>query len=217
MDVTGAVTVTAGVVLLLLALIQGGREFPWGSWQILSMFGGAAALLAAFLWIERRVPEPALDLGLFRNRTFAVMSSTAFLMGGSTVGVTVFGVVFNHEMSRRFASTLGPLFARLAGASGGLPAQAVAGIRQMAQDPQAPVQVLLQGQVQARIPPALRTPLVAGVKEMISLSLHTVFGAGAAVVLVGLVLAQFLGNTSLPQQVVALGEGPATEVPLVAG
>lgn len=89
-DYAGAVTATAGFSLLMLALTQGGRQFAWGSWQSISMLAGSAALLGLFVLIERRAAEPVLDLRLFRNRTFAVMSALAVLLGIGMFGSVVF-------------------------------------------------------------------------------------------------------------------------------
>lgn len=89
-DYLGSVTVTAGVILLLLALVQGGEAWAWDSWQSLGLFAGAAVLLGTFLWWERRAPEPVLDLTLSRNRTFAVMSGLGFLMGAGMFGSIIF-------------------------------------------------------------------------------------------------------------------------------
>ena len=50
--------------LLVLALVRGNDE-GWGSALILALFAGAAALLVAFVAVERRVREPMLPLGLF--------------------------------------------------------------------------------------------------------------------------------------------------------
>ena len=89
-DYWGAVTVTTGISALLLALVQGGNEFPWGSWQIVSLFALAAVTLTAFIFIERRVPEPVLNFQLFKNRTYAVMSAVAMLMSVGMFGTIIF-------------------------------------------------------------------------------------------------------------------------------
>ncbi len=89
-DIAGAFTVTAGVVLLLLGLIQGGVDFPWNSPVILGYFAAALILLTTFVFVEGRAPEPVLDPKFFSNRTFSVMSIVAFLMGMGMFGSVVF-------------------------------------------------------------------------------------------------------------------------------
>lgn len=89
-DWLGSAAVTAGVVLLLIALAQGGEAWPWDSATSIALFLGSGALFAAFLAAERRAAEPVLDLRLFGDRTFAVMSATAFLMGAGMFGCIIF-------------------------------------------------------------------------------------------------------------------------------
>lgn len=84
----------AGVVSLLLALTLGGKDYPWGSWQIVSLFGLAAVFLTSFLWIEARVEEPILPLRLFANRTFSLLSAIGFLMSVGMFGAIMFVPLF---------------------------------------------------------------------------------------------------------------------------
>jgi EmrB/QacA subfamily drug resistance transporter len=68
-DWLGLVTFSTSLVMLVLALLRGNDD-GWGSPLILGLLAGAAALMAAFAAIERRVAEPMLPLGLFRRRAF---------------------------------------------------------------------------------------------------------------------------------------------------
>jgi EmrB/QacA subfamily drug resistance transporter len=83
-DVAGAVTVTASLAALVYALIEAPAHRPGVS---LAAAGGAA-LLAVFLLIEARRPNPMLPLGLFRSRQFsganAVTLAVYFALGGAT-------------------------------------------------------------------------------------------------------------------------------------
>jgi EmrB/QacA subfamily drug resistance transporter len=65
-DFPGLVTMAGAMTLLILALFRGNEE-GWGSTLILSLFGAAAVLLAAFIATELRARQPLLDLGLFRK------------------------------------------------------------------------------------------------------------------------------------------------------
>ena len=76
LDFAGAITVTAALLLAVYAVINGNGA-GWASIQTLGMLGAAVALLAAFLWIEARVPAPLMPLGLFWLRNVA----TANLVG----------------------------------------------------------------------------------------------------------------------------------------
>ena len=71
LDVAGAVTVTASLMLAVYAIVNGNQE-GWTSAQTLGLLGAAAAILAIFLAIESRVRSPLVPLGLFRLRNVAV-------------------------------------------------------------------------------------------------------------------------------------------------
>jgi len=71
LDIGGAVTVTAALMLAVYAIVNGNQE-GWSSVQTLGLLGGAAVLLAAFVAIESRVQAPLMPLGLFRHRNVAV-------------------------------------------------------------------------------------------------------------------------------------------------
>jgi EmrB/QacA subfamily drug resistance transporter len=81
-DWGGLVTFSVALFLLVLALVRGNDE-GWGSTLIVSLFAIAAALLAAFVAIERRVSQPMLPLGLFRRRAFTGVQLAAFAVSGS--------------------------------------------------------------------------------------------------------------------------------------
>jgi EmrB/QacA subfamily drug resistance transporter len=66
-DVAGAVTVTASLMLAVYAIVNG-NVAGWSSLRTLGLLAAAAALLALFLGIESRVREPLVPLGLFRLR-----------------------------------------------------------------------------------------------------------------------------------------------------
>ena len=67
LDPAGIGLLGLGIVLVLLPLIQDN----WGSWRW-SLLAAAAAVLAVFIWHERRVSDPVLDLRLFRDRSYTV-------------------------------------------------------------------------------------------------------------------------------------------------
>jgi EmrB/QacA subfamily drug resistance transporter len=73
LDVGGAVTVTASLMLAVYAVV-GGNEAGWTSPQTLSLLAGAIALLAVFLVIESRISAPLMPLGLFRLRNLTMSS-----------------------------------------------------------------------------------------------------------------------------------------------
>jgi EmrB/QacA subfamily drug resistance transporter len=70
LDVAGAVTVTASLMLAVYAIVNG-NAVGWTSAQTLGLLAAATALMAVFLGIEARVESPLMPLGLFRLRNVA--------------------------------------------------------------------------------------------------------------------------------------------------
>jgi EmrB/QacA subfamily drug resistance transporter len=108
-DYLGAVLLVAGVSTLLLALVWGGREHPWGSPTIVALFTASAVLTAAFLWWEQRVSEPILPLRLFRGRVFTTGVSLSFLLGCAMFGAIVFLPLFLQVVTGASATNSGLL------------------------------------------------------------------------------------------------------------
>jgi EmrB/QacA subfamily drug resistance transporter len=77
-DIIGAAIFMAGLTGLVLGLNKG-AEWGWSSPAILGLLVGAAALLVLFIQIERRSPEPMLDLSLFRVPLFSMSTISAIL------------------------------------------------------------------------------------------------------------------------------------------
>ena len=77
-DVAGAVTVTASMMLAVYAIVNG-EILGWRSTAVLSMLGASVALLLAFLAIESKVSQPLMPLGLFRRRNIAVANLVGVL------------------------------------------------------------------------------------------------------------------------------------------
>ena len=76
LDIGGAVTVTAALVLAVYAIVNG-NEAGWRSVPTLARLAAALVLLAAFLAIEARSRSPLVPLHIFRLRNL----STANLVG----------------------------------------------------------------------------------------------------------------------------------------
>ena len=78
LDVAGAVTVTASLMLAVYAIVNG-NEQGWTSARTLGVLGAAAVLLGVFLAIEARVSAPLVPLGLFRLRNLAISNVVGVL------------------------------------------------------------------------------------------------------------------------------------------
>ena len=78
LDVAGAVTVTAALMVAVYAIVNG-NETGWTSLQTLGLLAIAAALLGVFLFIESRAEAPLMPLGLFLHRNLAVSNVVGVL------------------------------------------------------------------------------------------------------------------------------------------
>lgn len=70
LDVAGAVSVTAALMLAVYGVVNG-NEAGWGSTQTLALLGAAVLLFVVFLTVESRVRDPLVPLALFRLRNVA--------------------------------------------------------------------------------------------------------------------------------------------------
>jgi len=89
-DWWGALLLVAGVSCILLGTQSGGRNYPWGSWQVIGLFVLGAVLLAGFAVREKLAPEPILPLELFRMQIFTVANIVSFVSGVAMFGALAF-------------------------------------------------------------------------------------------------------------------------------
>jgi EmrB/QacA subfamily drug resistance transporter len=80
-DWVGTVVFSAALFLLVFGLIRGNAE-DWNG-AIVACLVGAAALLVAFVVVERTTSHPMLDLTLFRKPSFGGASIAAFVLSAS--------------------------------------------------------------------------------------------------------------------------------------
>ncbi|MEU0004675.1 MFS transporter [Streptomyces sp. NPDC006314] len=92
-DITGAVTSTAGMALLVYGFIRA-AENGWRDGLTLGSFGAAVVLLLAFVFTEKRAKEPITPLRMFtdRNRwgTYVIMLCLAAAMFGMFFYIVLF-------------------------------------------------------------------------------------------------------------------------------
>ena len=82
-DLPGAVTVTAGIALLVYA-VSNAPNHGWGSGWTISRLIAAAVLLAAFLLIEWKAKDPLMPFSIFRVRTIAGANVCSAILGAVT-------------------------------------------------------------------------------------------------------------------------------------
>jgi EmrB/QacA subfamily drug resistance transporter len=108
-DLAGAVSVTAGLVVLVYAIVKA-QEWGWGSADTLSLGALAVALLASFIWIERRSPSPLVRLSLFRMRSLAVANGVFVLIIGGLFAMFFFASLYLQNILGYSALTTGVAF-----------------------------------------------------------------------------------------------------------
>jgi EmrB/QacA subfamily drug resistance transporter len=82
LDIGGAITVTASLMLAVYAIVNGNQK-GWTSGQTLGMLGAAVVLLAAFLWIESRASAPLMPLRIWKVRNIASANVTGILLAAA--------------------------------------------------------------------------------------------------------------------------------------
>jgi EmrB/QacA subfamily drug resistance transporter len=89
LDIPGAVTVTAGLALLVYTVVDA-VNVGWGSTGTLLRLAGSFVLLAAFVAIERRQRHPLLPFSIFRLRTLRGANIVGLLIGMSLFSMFFF-------------------------------------------------------------------------------------------------------------------------------
>ncbi len=92
LDWAGSGVYLAGLLALMTSLAFGG-VYGWGTWWVIGGFVVFVASLPVLVWTERRVATPLIDLGLLRDRLFAIGNLAAMLNGIARNGV-LFLLVF---------------------------------------------------------------------------------------------------------------------------
>jgi EmrB/QacA subfamily drug resistance transporter len=82
LDVAGAFTVTAALMLAVYAIVNG-NQAGWTSGQTLGLLAAAVALIAVFLLHESRTRTPLVPLSLFRLRNLATANGVGVLWAGA--------------------------------------------------------------------------------------------------------------------------------------
>jgi EmrB/QacA subfamily drug resistance transporter len=200
LDIAGAVTVTAALMLAVYAIVNG-NETGWGSGETIGLLVAAGALLAIFLAIEARVSAPLMPLGLFRLRNVSTANAVGVLMAGA-----MFGWFFLSALYLQLVLGYSPLEVGLAF----LPATIVWGIASIA----------LSDRLVMRF--GIKPPLVGGlglfVIGLLLFSRVPVDGNFAVDVLPGMIFMGVGGGITFnPLLLAAMGDVAPTEAGLASG
>jgi EmrB/QacA subfamily drug resistance transporter len=96
-DLAGAASVTAGLVLLVYAIVKA-QAFGWGSPRTVALIAGGLALLAAFVAIERRSAAPLVRLSIFRIRTLSVADGVMLLVASGMFSMFFFASLYVQDI-----------------------------------------------------------------------------------------------------------------------
>ena len=107
-DVAGAVTVTAGLMTLVYAIVSA-QSAGWGSARTLGFFALAGVLLSSFVAIELRAKAPLVRLSIFRIRSLLTANVAMFLAASG-----MFAMFFFNTLYLQHVLGYGPLKAGLA-------------------------------------------------------------------------------------------------------
>lgn len=92
-DWAGVVTFSGALFALVFALVRGNRE-GWSSPIIVGLLVGAAVLLAAFIFVEKRGRSPMFELGLFAKPAFTGAQIAAFAISASMFSMFLYMTLY---------------------------------------------------------------------------------------------------------------------------
>jgi EmrB/QacA subfamily drug resistance transporter len=96
-DVLGAVSVTAGLTLLVYAIVKT-QDYGWASVETVVLAGAAVLLLAAFVVIEMRAKAPLVRLGIFRTRSLTSANAAMLAVAGGMFAVFYFASLYVQDI-----------------------------------------------------------------------------------------------------------------------
>ena len=109
LDLAGAVTVTAGMALVVFGIVST-DSYAWSSPRTIATLAGGAAILVSFVVIEARfASNPIVPLRTFRRRTLTLANTQSTI-----VGAVVFGCYFFLSLYLQDVKHYSPLRAGLA-------------------------------------------------------------------------------------------------------
>jgi predicted MFS family arabinose efflux permease len=96
-DVAGALTITAGLMLLVYAMVRT-TTVGWGASSTIVLLIVAVALIVAFVAIEARARSPLVPLPIFRTRSISSANLVGLLVGASLFSMFFFISLYLQEV-----------------------------------------------------------------------------------------------------------------------
>jgi MFS family permease len=111
-DFAGAVVLALAIAPFMLGLDMGGKEFAWGSWQILTLFAMSIFFTLLFLKIERKAKEPIIAFQLF-NKKLVSSTGLGFLQSFVMIAVMVYIPFFVQGVLGGTATDVGKIITHM--------------------------------------------------------------------------------------------------------
>jgi len=111
LDVPGAVLLSGGLALFLYGLAETGQHAQVATPSALGPMAAGAVAVALFAWRALRVPNPLIDLRLFRQRGFAAGTAVNLVLGVALFGVALLLPLYFELLRGRTPAQTGLLLA----------------------------------------------------------------------------------------------------------
>jgi EmrB/QacA subfamily drug resistance transporter len=105
-DLLGLGLVTAGVLALVLGLVQG-NDLGWANAPTIGLLAAGAACGVAFVRWEQRCAAPMVSMSLFKITSFAAGNAAMFLLNGAVMGAIFFMAQFQQVVLKQDALDAG--------------------------------------------------------------------------------------------------------------
>ena len=96
-DVGGAIAITAGLMVLVYALVNA-QSAGWVSGQTLGLAAVSAVLIASFFVLETRLRSPLIRLGIFRLRSLTSANLVMLIVAAGMFGMFFFASIYVQEV-----------------------------------------------------------------------------------------------------------------------
>jgi EmrB/QacA subfamily drug resistance transporter len=113
-DIPGAVSVTAGLIVLVYAISEA-PQVGWGTFRTIGLIVLSGILLAFFLIWEWRETQPLMPLSIFRIRLVAAANFGGFLLAGGMYGTFLLLTLYMQQVLHLSVLQTGVAFLATAG------------------------------------------------------------------------------------------------------
>ncbi|MDX6647952.1 MAG: hypothetical protein QOK40_3679 [Miltoncostaeaceae bacterium] len=96
-DLTGAVAVTGGLMVLVYGIVKA-QDYGWASGRTLGLLAGAVVLLAGFVVHELRTAHPLVRLGIFKTRSLTAANGVMLAVAGGMFAIFYFATLYVQQI-----------------------------------------------------------------------------------------------------------------------